>query len=136
MRGMTVSDFSGVSLSPPLVMVCADCSSNTRSVIEEGKCFAVNVLAVGQQALCLLFASKNDEERRFDGLELATSVTGAPLIPGAAASWDCSLVATHQAGDHHIYIGQVESLLTRDVAPLVYYGAGYRELAATPADGS
>lgn len=132
-HGMTVSDFSGVSLSPPLIMVCADRNSNTRSLIEEGKCFAVNVLALGQEGLSDRFASKQDEDRRFNGLEVETAVTGAPLIPGAAASWDCKLVATHEAGDHQIYIGQVESLLTRDLAPLVYYGAGYRELAAAPA---
>lgn len=133
--GMTVSDFSGVSLSPPLVMVCADRNSNTRSVIAEGKCFAVNVLAVGQEALSIRFASKKDEERRFEGLEVATAVTGAPLIPGAVASWDCTLVATHPAGDHDIYVGQVESLVTRDLAPLVYYAAGYRELVLST-DGS
>ena len=128
-HGMTVSDFSGVSLAPPLVMVCADKSSNTHGVIAEGRCFAVNVLAAGQEALSNLFASKRDEERRFDGLDVATSVTGAPLIPGAVASWDCTLVATHEVGDHDIYIGQVESLVTRDLEPLIYHGGGYRRLA-------
>ena len=132
-HGMTVSDFSGVSLSPPLVMVCADRSSNTHGVIAEGKCFAVNILAAGQEALSNRFASKKDEERRFEGLELATAVTGAPLIPGAVASWDCSLVATHTAGDHDIYVGQVESLVTRDLEPLVYHGGAYRALAPTAA---
>ena len=128
-HGMTVSDFSGVSLSPPLVMICADRRSNTRALIAEGRCFAVNVLAAGQEALSNLFASKKDEERRFVDLEVTTAVTGAPLIPGAVASWDCTLVATHQAGDHEIYVGQVESLVTRDLEPLVYHSGGYRSLA-------
>jgi flavin reductase (DIM6/NTAB) family NADH-FMN oxidoreductase RutF len=133
-HGMTVSDFSGVSLSPPLVMVCADRNSNTHGVIADGKCFAVNVLAAGQETLSNRFASKKDEDRRFEGLELATAVTGAPLIPGAVASWDCTLVATQAAGDHDIYVGQVEELVTRDLEPLVYHAGVYRKLA--PAETS
>ena len=131
--GMTVSDFSGVSLSPPLVLICADKSSNTHSVIAQAGFFAVNLLAAGQEALSNRFASKQQEDRRFEGLEVATSVTGAPLIAGAVASWDCRLVATHEAGDHAIYVGQVESLVTRDLEPLVFHAGVYRGLA--PVEG-
>jgi len=129
-HGMTVSDFSGVSLSPPLVMICADKRSNTHALIAEGKCFAVNVLAAGQEALSNLFASKASEASRFDGIAVTTAVTGAPLIPGAVASWDCVLVATHDAGDHDIYVGQVESLVTRDLEPLVFHSGRYHGLAS------
>jgi flavin reductase (DIM6/NTAB) family NADH-FMN oxidoreductase RutF len=40
---MTVSAFTEVSLDPPLVLVCADLSSNTLPLIREGGVFAVNV---------------------------------------------------------------------------------------------
>ena len=46
-HGMTVSAFSSVSLDPPLVMICADKSSNTLGVIEEGRVFAANILCAG-----------------------------------------------------------------------------------------
>ena len=60
-HGMTVSAFTEVSLDPPLVLICADKSSNTLPVIEEGRVFAVNVLARDQEALSNRFASKKDE---------------------------------------------------------------------------
>ena len=44
-HGMTVAAFTEVSLSPPLVLVCADKSSNTHPVIAESGVFAVNILA-------------------------------------------------------------------------------------------
>ena len=50
-HGMTVSAFTEVSLDPPLVVVCAEKSSNTLPLIEEGRVFAVNVLARDQEAL-------------------------------------------------------------------------------------
>ena len=132
LHGMTVSDFSGVSLSPPLVVVCADRTSVTHSVIGQGRCFAINVLAAGQEELSDRFASKNDEYRRFEGLSLETGMTGAPLLPDVLASFDCSLVATHDAGDHDMYVGQVEEIIVRDLEPLVFYHGRYRALA----DGS
>ncbi len=128
-HGMTVSDFSGVSLDPPLVSVCAAKSSNTHGVIQKGRVFSVNVLGADQQALSNRFASKKDEFRRFEGLDCETASTGAPLIPGALVSFDCRVVAEHDAGDHVIWVGRVESVTQGGGEPLVYFGGGYRGLA-------
>jgi flavin reductase (DIM6/NTAB) family NADH-FMN oxidoreductase RutF len=127
-HGMTVSDFCGVSLEPPLVLVCADKTSNTHAVIARGGVFAVNLLRREQEALSNRFASKKEEHRRFEGLSCGTAVTGAPLIPGALASFDCRVVAAHDAGDHVIYVGRVEAIAGGEGDPLVYYGGAYRSL--------
>jgi flavin reductase (DIM6/NTAB) family NADH-FMN oxidoreductase RutF len=130
-HGMTVSDFAGVSLEPPLVLVCADRASNTLKLIERGGNFAVNLLAAGQEALSNKFASKKEEWTRFEGLECAVGATGAPHIPGALASLDCRLVALHDGGDHVIVVGRVEQVVRRSAAPLVYFGGAYRALVPT-----
>jgi flavin reductase (DIM6/NTAB) family NADH-FMN oxidoreductase RutF len=132
-HGMTVSDFAGVSLDPPLVLVCADKSSHTHEVIAEGGCFAVNFLAAGQEALSNRFASKAHEWERFDGLACGEAATGAPLIPGALVALDCRVAAAHDAGDHVIYVGRVEAIAEGEGEPLVYYAGAYRALAARPA---
>jgi flavin reductase (DIM6/NTAB) family NADH-FMN oxidoreductase RutF len=128
-HGMTVSDFCGVSLEPPLVLVCADKSSHTHRVIGRAGAFAANLLSRDQQPLSDRFASKKDEFRRFEGLECSTAVTGAPLIPGALASFDCRVVAAHEAGDHVIYVALVEEIQCGEGEPLVYFAGGYRSLA-------
>jgi flavin reductase (DIM6/NTAB) family NADH-FMN oxidoreductase RutF len=125
-HGMTVSAFSSVSLDPPLVLVCADKTSNTLGLIEAGGVFAANILAAGQQGLSNRFASKRDEERRFEGLAWRRGVTGAPILPGALAVLDCRVVAAHDAGDHVIYVGRVEGAEVQAGEPLLYYGGGYR----------
>lgn len=129
-HGMTVSAFASVSLEPPLVLVCADKTSHTLEVLEAGRVFAVNVLAAGQQTLSSRFASKKDEHRRFEGVAWRRGATGAPLVEGALASLDCRVVAAHDAGDHVIYVGQVEAAEVRRGEPLVYHAGAYRELAA------
>jgi flavin reductase (DIM6/NTAB) family NADH-FMN oxidoreductase RutF len=133
-HGMTVSDFSGASLSPPLVTICCNLDSMTTRLIAEGHCFAVNVLAAGQQALSNRFASKKLEHVRFEGMEFGEGKTGAPLIPGALANIDCSLVASHEAGDHVIYIGEVELAQLHDREPLLYYAGAYRRLTEPEAE--
>ncbi len=127
-HGMTVSAFSAVSLDPPLVLVCADKTSHTNTVMAEGGVFAVNVLARGQDALSNRFASKRDEFRRFEGLAYETGRTGSPLLPGALAVLDCRVEAAHDAGDHVIYVGRVEELRTAEREPLVHYRGVYRTL--------
>ncbi|MCA9512964.1 MAG: flavin reductase family protein [Myxococcales bacterium] len=132
-HGMTVTDWTGVSLSPPLVLVCADKASNTLGVVREGGCFALNVLASDQADLSNRFASKKLEWQRFDGIDCETAVTGAPLLAGCVATFDCALAAEHDAGDHVLLVGRVEALSISERAPLVYLGGRY--CGATPLDG-
>ena len=93
------------------------------------KCFAVNILSADQEDLSNLFASKSKENERFEGLDVESAVTGAPLIPGAHVHVDCRLVASHDAGDHILCVGQVEHAHVSDREPLVYYRGRYRCLA-------
>ncbi len=127
-HGMTVTAFTEVSLDPPLVLVCADKSSNTHPVIAAGGVFALNLLAEGQAELSNRFASKPDEDRRFEGVAWETAATGAPLLQGTLGALDCRVIAVHEGGDHVIYVGRVEALrLSPEREPLLYqrgiYGA-------------
>ncbi len=127
-HGMTVSAFCSVSLSPPLVMVCLDKASNTLELVKAAKVFSVNVLAQGQEELSQRFASKENEDVRFEGLDCKQGTNGCPHIPGAVSTMDCRVVDTLDAGDHVIYIGEVEAAEFTERPPLVYLRAAYRTL--------
>jgi len=131
-HGMTVSAFNAVSLDPPLVLVCADRSSNTQPLMSEGGVFAVNVLAADQEALSNKFASKKEEWTRFEGLNWETAMTGAPILSGTVASLDCKVVSAHDAGDHLIYVGSVEwARIHAEREPLLYFGGSYGRFVAS-----
>ncbi len=127
-HGMTVTDWAGVSIDPPLALVCIDKTSETLGVVEGGKCFAINVLAADQRELSDRFASKENEWQRFDGLELEEGPTGAPLLKRALTCVDCRVVGAHEVGDHWLYIGQIEKVILRNGEPLVYWDAAYQRL--------
>ncbi len=124
-HGMTVSDFSGVSLDPPLALVCAAKSAVTTRLIEAGRCFGVNVLRLEQDALSNKFASKKDEFKRFEGVEIFEAKTGAPLLRDALVNLDCRVVAIHDAGDHVLYVGEIEEAHVSEGEPLVFFRGGY-----------
>ena len=124
-HGMTVSDFSGASLDPPLALVCASKTANTTALIQKGENFGVNVLRVDQDALSNKFASKKNEWQRFEGVETFEGETGAPLLSDALVNLDCRLVAVHDAGDHVLCVGEIESARVGDGEPLLYFKGGY-----------
>ncbi|MBW2425267.1 MAG: flavin reductase family protein [Deltaproteobacteria bacterium] len=129
-HGMTVSDFSGASLDPPLALVCASKTSVTTGLIEKGGCFGVNVLQADQSALSNKFASKKDEFRRFEGVATWEATTGAPLLEEALVNLDCRLVALHDAGDHILCVGEIEQSRVREGEPLLFFKGTYGRFEA------
>ncbi|MEM1416148.1 MAG: flavin reductase family protein [Myxococcota bacterium] len=127
-HGMTVSAFSSVSASPPLILVCCNRDSNTHTFIEESGVFGVNILAAGQEALSNGFADPRRVDR-FEGVAWSPGPkTGSPILDGVAAWFDCRTRSAHREGSHTIYVGDVLELHTRDAAPLLYHDGGYASL--------
>ena len=136
-RGITVNALTSVSLEPPLVVVALDRRRFiTPSVHETGR-YAVNVLSEDQQALSDCFAGAPVEpgRQRFCGAEWHAGESGLPLIDGAIATLECTVVETFSAGDHDLFIGRVDVLANdpEHAMPLLYYRRRYLriERAAT-----
>ena len=125
-HGMTASSFASVSLEPPLVLVCLDKSSTTRSLILEHGTFAVNVLGGDQEHVSRRFAKRGTKP--FEELTHSPGVNGDPLLDGAIAWIECEVHQIVEAGDHDIVIGKVIACDARPGAPLVYFEQEYRSL--------
>jgi flavin reductase (DIM6/NTAB) family NADH-FMN oxidoreductase RutF len=128
--GLTVTAFCAVSLDPPLVLVCVDHRSEAHVGFRHAGRFGVSILAEGQEEVSRRFAVGGPA--KFAGLKLVDGACGVPLIPGALAHLECRVSATHQAGDHTIYVGEVDCLAVRPGRPLLYHDREYRRLAGGP----
>jgi flavin reductase (DIM6/NTAB) family NADH-FMN oxidoreductase RutF len=129
LQGMTVSAFSSVSAEPALILCCLNGSADTLEGIEASQSFAVNVLNCAQETTSNQFAGGCSHEERFANNAWHTAKTGAPLLTESLMSLDCKLVEKVQAGSHWIVIGEVQACEVRNGEPLLYYRAGYRQLA-------
>jgi len=128
-HGITVNAFASVSLDPPLVLVCLDHDSEAFRRFEEGADrFCVNVLAADQRHLGEYFANMGDlETDPFETEATRTAATGAPVFEDAIAYLDCTVAASHEAGDHTIYVGSVEdaAIQRADAPALTYFRGGW-----------
>lgn len=133
-HGMTANAFASVSLDPLLVLVCVDHSAQTHGHLEVRKRFGVNILAEGQRALSEYFANPQrfnadpevESAARFD-----RTSHGTPVLRGGLVYLECRLQDAHEAGDHTIFIAEVEEILVRDGAPLLYYRSQYCKLGSS-----
>ncbi|ABZ94593.1 Flavin reductase related protein [Leptospira biflexa serovar Patoc strain 'Patoc 1 (Ames)'] len=127
--GVTVSSFSSVSLEPPLVLFCLAKHSKAKEAIESAGNFAVNILSSEQKQISADFASGSlDKAVVLEGLNPGKLSTGAPILNGCLASLDCLVHQILDAGDHWIFLGQVEAVVTKEGSPLLYFNRNYREL--------
>lgn len=124
-HGMTANAFCSISLSPPLVLVSVRNQSRMQSLLTQSERYGVSVLTRSQEQLSQHFS-------RSSGASLQVPFTwyqGHPFIEGSLAHLLCRVVHRYPAGDHTLYLGQVESLGHADNgAPLLFYGGKYQSL--------
>lgn len=119
--GLTANSFNSVSLDPPLVLWSLSKRSSSLAAFEAGTHFSISVLTAEQRMLAERFASKAVD--RFEGVAWTPGAGGAPVIEGAAAVFECFHHSHYDAGDHIIFIGQVERCERRlGAAPLLFHG--------------
>ncbi len=125
-HGLTASAISSVSLTPPLVLVCVDEKARSRQLLAANGRFVMNFLAKGQEDLCWHFA--NRQERGVGPFTYKRSRQGFPVLDGCYAWMDCRVAGVHPAGDHAVFIGEVEEIAVNGGTPLVFHQGGFAEL--------
>lgn len=120
-HGMTANAFLSVSLDPPLVLVSVDRRAHLHGMLGQGSRYGVSILNHTQQAHSQHFAGfgAQDLEPEF------TWIGDIPLLVGALAHIVARVVDAHPAGDHTLFIGQVEHLAWWDGEPLLYFRGQY-----------
>lgn len=122
--GLTANSFNSVSLDPPLVLWSLAQAAGSLPAFRAGSHYAINVLAKDQKSLAERFATKGAD--RWNGVRFADGMGGAPLLEGAAATFECFNRSRYEEGDHVIFVGEVERCSWRNGAsPLLFHGGRY-----------
>jgi flavin reductase (DIM6/NTAB) family NADH-FMN oxidoreductase RutF len=130
-RGMTANAFASVSLDPPLVLVCVDHKASTHAHLHARKRFGINVLGEQQRAISEYFARAertHDNAEAEAGARFDRTQHGTPILHGALAYLECRLHTAEVAGDHTIFIAEVEDVVVREGEPLLYFRGKYRKV--------
>ena len=130
-HGMTANAFSSVSLDPPLVLVCVDHTTRTHAHLHAKKRFGINVLSVDQRAISEYYARPERTHERAEaeaGARFDRTKHGTPMLHGSLAYLECRLHSAQDAGDHTIFIAEVEDVIAREGEPLLFFLGKYRKV--------
>src|ERR1700746_3241741 len=130
-HGMTANAFASVSLEPVLVLVCVDQKARTHAHLHAKKRFGVNVLAETQRAISEYYARPIRTHERAEqeaGARFGRTAHGTPVLDDALAYLECRLHTAQDAGDHTIFIAEVEDVVVREGAPLLFFRGEYRKV--------
>lgn len=130
-HGMTANAFTSVSLDPMLVLVCVDHSTRTHSHLHSKKRFGINVLCEDQRAISEYYARAERVHERAEaeaGARFDRTSHGTPILHGALAYLECRLESVQEAGDHSIFIAEVEDVVVGEGDPLLFFRGKYRKV--------
>jgi flavin reductase (DIM6/NTAB) family NADH-FMN oxidoreductase RutF len=130
-HGMTANAFASVSLDPMLVLVCVDHSTRTHAHLHAKKRFGVNVLCETQRAISEHYASPQRTHQNAEaeaGARFDRTAHGTPMLHGSLAYLECRLHSAQEAGDHTIFIAEVEDVVVREGDPLLFFRGKYRKV--------
>lgn len=125
--GLTVNSLVSLSLEPPLVGISLALSASLYEVLREAGEWTASMLAAGQEGIAQHFARSVPPLVLWDGIDVRSD--DPRLLEGAVGWLHARTVDEIAAGDHTVFIGEVERL---EHGPgrgaLVYLGREYHAL--------
>ena len=121
--GLTATAVASVSAEPARLLVCVNKSGQTHDKILLAGRFCVNVLTEAQDKIAMVFSGMAGARAdRFADGEWTTLSTGAPVLAGAAAAFDCRLASTSDQATHTVFFGDVLATRHRAGEDSLLYG--------------
>lgn len=130
-QGMTANAFTSVSLDPMLVLVCVDQKARTHAHLHAKKRFGINVLSEKQRVIAEHYAQPDRDPARAEeeaGAKFDRTKHGTPVLHGALAYLECRLQTAQDAGDHTIFIAEVEDAMVSGGRPLLFFQSDYHAI--------
>lgn len=124
--GFTAGSVVSLSLEPPLVGVSVGRDSSSHEPMRRAGGFAVSLLSEEQTGVAQHFARSGIPPIvLWEGTHVRESERG-PLVDGALAWLQCRTWAEYEAGDHTLFVGEVESMeLGERARGLIYRNSTY-----------
>jgi len=113
-----------LTASPPTVTVSLDAKTSAGPDLISSGAFAINYLATEARPVLDRFVGRDAPSgaARFEGVEIMTLATGAPVLPDIVGVLDCAVEEIIERFGVMIVIGRIMAFENhRDRRPLVYY---------------
>ncbi len=124
--GLVVNSFASVSLDPAEILWSIVSKAPSRPAFENHGAFAVNIMAEADKEETLRFAQPI--ENKFEGVSWRRGWRDVPVLDNALATLECDVKQMIPSGDHHIMVGSVRAIDSREGDPLVFFRGQFTSL--------
>ena len=130
-NAFTAAAVMQVSFNPPLLALSINPHHSSYGLLKQGQGFSVNVLKKSQLELAAHYARPASTDK-LAFMEWTPGRTGAPLLHGVMAWFECKVTEEHLAGDHMLVLGKVidGQLLDLQAEPMTYRDTGAMDAVA------
>lgn len=112
--GLIATSVCSLSMQPPSLLVCINKQAAAHDTVRRAGIFAVNLLSATQRDVARRFMTHQGPSR-FAPDAWTSLATGAPVLRGATAVFDCELVGEHDGYSHTIFIGAIRQTHLDDI---------------------
>jgi flavin reductase (DIM6/NTAB) family NADH-FMN oxidoreductase RutF len=108
-----------------------DHTTRTHAHLHAKKRFGINVLCADQRAISEYYARAERDHEHAEteaGARFERTKHGTPVLQGSLAYLECRLDSAQAAGDHTIFIAEVEDVVVREGEPLLFFRGKYRKV--------
>lgn len=134
------------SVQPPMLLFSSRGKKATREQVKKNEAFSVNLVTAEMMDIADYFGTQSGfAVDKCEATKVNTSrgkAVNAPILEMSPWIYECRLVATAQAGDGTIYIGEIKNILVDekikdttygkidliDINPMIYAPGGYYSL--------
>jgi flavin reductase (DIM6/NTAB) family NADH-FMN oxidoreductase RutF len=128
-HAITATAFASLSVDPPMVLLALDRAGQLIGLVRGSGHVGLSVLSVEQEHIGRLASTRGRAlQTDVDEAPTTTAVTGAPLLIGALAWFDCEVESISEHGDHAIIVGRVVAAASTGGEPLLYFARRYHRL--------
>lgn len=130
-HGMIATSVTSVCLTPPSLLTCVNKTASCHDIVMRTGLFCVNLLPEGADEVAMRFSSSKFRDVRFAEGDWGLLETGAPVLGGSIASFDCRVTNTVEASSHTIFIGEVVAVKMPEqlASPLLYLDGSFARCA-------
>lgn len=129
--GLVVTSAISLSADPPLLLACVNRNSSSWPLLAKYRKFGWSSLGADHQKIAENFCGFGGVKGadRYKSGEWETAKTGALLLKGAPAAFDCDVVEMIDRATHSIVIGEVRAIRQcNDAGALVYWNGSFRPM--------
>ena len=128
--GLVATAVCSVSIAPPTLLASVNHEASAHGAIERSGIMGVSIVGSAHRELVDIFTDPARRTERFKAEQWTRLVTGAPLLKGALATFDCRIVAKMSYATHTIFLGVPEEVRMADTPqlPLIHHNRRISEL--------